>query len=116
MIIEILKSKIHRVKVTQAELNYVGSITIDEDLLDAANIIPNEKVQIVNNNNGERFETYAIRGERGTGTVCLNGATARKVQVGDILIIMSYGSLPIEEAKKYKPILVFPDDNNKLLK
>jgi aspartate 1-decarboxylase len=116
MIIEILKSKIHRVKVTQAELNYVGSITIDEDLLDAANIIPNEKVQIVNNNNGERFETYAIRGERGTGTICLNGATARKVQVGDILIIMSYGSLPMEEAKKYQPILVFPDDNNRLLK
>ncbi|MEJ5993636.1 aspartate 1-decarboxylase [Pedobacter sp. Du54] len=116
MIIEILKSKIHRVKVTQAELNYVGSITIDEDLLDAAHIIPNEKVQIVNNNNGERFETYAIKGERGTGTVCLNGATARKVQVGDILIIMSYGSLPLEEAKAYQPILVFPDDNNKLLK
>jgi aspartate 1-decarboxylase len=116
MIIEVLKSKIHRVKVTQAELNYVGSITIDEDLLDAANIIPNEKVQIVNNNNGERFETYAIRGERGTGTVCLNGATARRVQVGDILIIMSYGSLPMEEAKKYQPILVFPDDNNRLLK
>ncbi|KQB99310.1 aspartate 1-decarboxylase [Pedobacter sp. Hv1] len=116
MIIEILKSKIHRVKVTQAELNYVGSITIDEDLLDAANIIPNEKVQIVNNNNGERFETYAIRGERGTGTICLNGATARRVQVGDILIIMSYGSLPMEEAKKYQPILVFPDDNNRLLK
>jgi aspartate 1-decarboxylase len=116
MIIEILKSKIHRVKVTQAELNYVGSITIDEDLLDAAHIIPNEKVQIVNNNNGERFETYAIKGERGTGTICLNGATARKVQVGDILIIMSYGSLPMEEAKAYQPILVFPDDNNKLLK
>lgn len=116
MIIEILKSKIHRVKVTQAELNYVGSITIDEDLLDAAHIIPNEKLQIVNNNNGERFETYAIKGERGTGTICLNGATARKVQVGDILIIMSYGSLPMEEAKAYKPILVFPDDNNKLLK
>ena len=116
MIIEILKSKIHRVKVTQAELNYVGSITIDEDLLDAAHIIPNEKVQIVNNNNGERFETYAIRGERGTGMICLNGATARKVQLGDILIIMSYGSLPMEEAKKYQPILVFPDDNNKLLK
>lgn len=116
MIIEILKSKIHRVKVTQAELNYVGSITIDEDLLDAAHIIPNEKVQIVNNNNGERFETYAIKGERGTGIVCLNGATARKVQVGDVLIIMSYGSLPIAEAKAYKPILVFPDDNNKLLK
>ena len=116
MIIELLKSKIHRVKVTQAELNYVGSITIDEDLLDAAHIIPNEKVQIVNNNNGERFETYAIRGERGTGMICLNGATARKVQLGDILIIMSYGSLPMEEAKKYQPILVFPDDNNKLLK
>ena len=116
MIIEILKSKIHRVKVTQAELNYVGSITIDEDILDAAHIIPNEKLQIVNNNNGERFETYAIKGERGTGTICLNGATARKVQVGDILIIMSYGSLPMEEAKVYQPILVFPDDNNRLLK
>ncbi|MEJ5962140.1 aspartate 1-decarboxylase [Pedobacter immunditicola] len=116
MIIEILKSKIHRVKVTQAELNYVGSITIDEDLMDAAQIIANEKVQIVNNNNGERFETYVIKGERGSGMVCLNGATARKVQVGDILIIMSYGSLPIEEAKKYHPILVFPDDNNHLLK
>ena len=103
MIIQILKSKIHRVKVTQAELNYVGSITIDEDLMDAAQIIANEKVQIVNNNNGERFETYVIKGERGTGMVCLNGATARKVQVGDILIIMSYGSLPIEEAKKYHP-------------
>ena len=115
MIIEILKSKIHRVRVTQAELNYVGSITIDEDLMDAAQIIANEKVQIVNNNNGARFETYVIKGERGTGTVCLNGATARLVQVGDILIIMSYGSLPIEEAKKYNPVLVFPDDNNRLL-
>ncbi len=116
MIIEILKSKIHRVKVTQAELNYVGSITIDEDLMDAAQIIANEKVQIVNNNNGERFETYVIKGERGTGTICLNGATARKVQVGDILIIMSYGSLTQEEARNYHPILVFPDDNNRLLK
>ncbi|MET3112741.1 aspartate 1-decarboxylase [Pedobacter sp. CG_S7] len=116
MIIEILKSKIHRVRVTQAELHYVGSITIDEDLMDAANIIANEKVQIVNNNNGERFETYVIKGERGTGTVCLNGATARKVQVGDILIIMSFGALPIAEAKNYHPILVFPDDNNHLLK
>jgi len=116
MIIEILKSKIHRVRATQAELNYVGSITIDEDLMDAAQIIANEKVQIVNNNNGARFETYVIKGERGTGTVCLNGATARLVQVGDILIIMSYGSLSIEEAKKYKPVLVFPDDNNRLLK
>ncbi len=116
MVIEVLKSKIHRARVTQAELNYVGSITIDEDLMDAAQIIPNEKVQIVNNNNGERFETYVIKGARGSGTVCLNGATARKVQVGDILIIMSYGSLPIEEARKYHPILVFPDDNNHLLK
>jgi aspartate 1-decarboxylase len=86
MIIEVLKSKIHRAKVTQAELNYVGSITIDEDLMDAANIIANEKVQIVNNNNGERFETYVIKGERGTGTICLNGAAARLVQVGDIII------------------------------
>ena len=109
MIIEILKSKIHRVRVTQAELNYVGSITIDEDLMDAANIIANEKVQIVNNNNGERFETYVIKGERGSGAICLNGAAARRVQIGDILIIISYGSLPIEEAKKYEPILVFPD-------
>jgi aspartate 1-decarboxylase len=116
MIIEILKSKIHRVRVTQAELNYVGSITIDEDLMDAAQIIANEKVQIVNNNNGARFETYVIKGERGTGTVCLNGATARLVQVGDILIIMSYGSLPVEQAREYHPILVFPDDNNRLLK
>ena len=97
-------------------MNYVGSITIDEDLMDAAQIIANEKVQIVNNNNGARFETYVIKGERGTGTVCLNGATARLVQVGDILIIMSYGSLPIEEARMYNPILVFPDDNNHLLK
>lgn len=116
MIIEVLKSKIHRVKVTQAELNYVGSITIDEDLLEASNIIPNEKVQVVNNNNGERFETYVIKGERGTGTICLNGATARRAQVGDILIIMSYCALPIEEAKKYQPILVFPDEQNRPLK
>lgn len=116
MVITILKSKIHRVKVTQAELNYVGSITIDEDLMDAANIIANEKVQIVNNNNGARFETYVIKGERGTGTICLNGATARLAQLGDVLIIMSYGALPMEEAKKYNPILVFPDDNNHLLK
>jgi aspartate 1-decarboxylase len=99
MTIEILKSKIHRVKVTQAELNYVGSITIDEDLIEAANIIPNEKVQIVNNNNGARFETYVIKGERGTGTVCLNGATARLAQVGDIVIIMSYAYMEVEEAR-----------------
>ncbi|WP_295794393.1 aspartate 1-decarboxylase [Mucilaginibacter sp.] len=116
MIIEVLKSKLHRVRVTQAELNYVGSITIDEDLLDAANIIPNEKVQIVNNNNGARFETYTIRGERGTGTICLNGATARLAQVGDIVIIMSYAYMEVEEARKYEPVLVFPDNDNKLLK
>jgi aspartate 1-decarboxylase len=115
MYIEILKSKIHRVKVTQAELNYVGSITIDLDLIEAAQLIPNEKVQIVNNNNGERFETYVIEGERGSGMICLNGAAARKVQVGDILIIMSYCWLEKDEAKAYKPVLVFPDENNKLV-
>lgn len=114
MIIEVLKSKIHRAKVTQAELNYVGSITIDEALMEAANIIANEKVQVVNNNNGARFETYVIKGERGSGIICLNGATARLAQVGDIIIIMSYGSLSMEEAKKYQPVLVFPDDQNRL--
>ncbi|WP_158825620.1 aspartate 1-decarboxylase [Mucilaginibacter lacusdianchii] len=116
MIIEVLKSKIHRAKVTQAELNYVGSITIDEDLIEAANIIPNEKVQIVNNNNGARFETYVIKGERGSGTVCLNGATARLAQVGDIVIIMSYAHMEMDEARKYEPILIFPDVDNKLIK
>jgi len=115
MVIEVLKSKIHRVRVTQAELNYVGSITIDEDLMDAANIIANEKVQIVNNNNGARFETYVIKGERGSGVVCLNGAAARLVQVGDIIIVISYALMDFEEAKKYKPILVFPDENNRLV-
>lgn len=116
MIIEVLKSKIHRAKITQAELNYVGSITIDEDLIEAANIIPNEKVQIVNNNNGARFETYVIKGERGSGTVCLNGATARLAQVGDIVIIMSYASMEMDDARKYEPILIFPDPDNKLIK
>jgi len=116
MIIEILKSKIHRARVTQAELNYVGSITIDEDLMDAANIIANEKVQIVNNNNGARFETYVIRGERGSGTVCLNGATARLAQVGDIVIIMSYAYMEMDEARIYKPVLIFPDPDNRLVK
>jgi aspartate 1-decarboxylase len=116
MIIEVLKSKLHRAKVTQAELNYVGSITIDEDLMDAANIIANEKVQIVNNNNGARFETYVIRGERGSGTICLNGATARLAQVGDIVIIMSYAYMKMDEARKYEPILIFPDQDNKLIK
>jgi aspartate 1-decarboxylase len=116
MIIEVLKSKLHRARVTQAELNYVGSITIDEDLMDAANIIANEKVQIVNNNNGARFETYVIRGERGSGTICLNGATARLAQVGDIVIIMSYAYMEMDEARAYEPILVFPDVDNKLIK
>jgi L-aspartate-alpha-decarboxylase len=115
MVIEVMKSKIHRVRVTQAELNYVGSITIDEDLMDAANIIANEKVQIVNNNNGARFETYVIKGERGTGTICLNGAAARLVQVGDVIIIISYALMDYEAAKKYDPILVFPDENNHLI-
>lgn len=115
MTIEVLKSKIHRVRVTQAELNYVGSITIDEDLMDAANIIANEKVQVVNNNNGARFETYVIRGERGTGIVCLNGAAARLVQVGDVVIIISYAFMDFEEAKKHEPVLVFPDENNRLI-
>jgi len=116
MIIEVLKSKLHRARVTQAELNYVGSITIDEDLMDAANVIANEKVQIVNNNNGARFQTYVIKGERGSGTVCLNGATARLAQVGDIVIIMSYAYMEMDEARSYKPLLVFPDPDNKLVK
>ena len=113
--IEVMKSKIHRVKVTQAELNYVGSITIDEDIMDAANLIANEKVQIVNNNNGARFETYVIKGERGTGTICLNGAAARLVQVGDIVIIISYAWMDSEEAKAHQPELVFPDAHNKVV-
>jgi aspartate 1-decarboxylase len=112
MVIEVMKSKIHRVKVTQAELNYVGSITIDEDLMDAANIIANEKVQIVNNNNGARLETYVIPGQRGSGIICLNGAAARLVQVGDIVIIISYANMDFEEAKQFKPSVVFPDDKN----
>jgi aspartate 1-decarboxylase len=116
MHIQILKSKIHRVKVTQAELHYVGSITIDEDLLDAANMIENEKVQIVNINNGERFETYIIKGDRGTGTICLNGPAARRVQVGDMIIIISYASMDFEEAKKFKPTIVFPDASNRLIR
>lgn len=115
MIIEVLKSKIHRVRVTQAELNYVGSITIDEALIEAANIIPNEKVQIVNNNNGARFETYVIKGERGSGVICLNGAAARLAQVGDIIIIISYAQMTMEEGRKFEPILVFPDENNQLV-
>src|SRR5690606_27915590 len=106
----LLKSKIHRVKITQAELHYVGSITIDEDLMDAANIIANEKVQVVNVNNGERLETYVIKGERGSGQVCLNGPAARKAQVGDIVIIISYTTMDFEEAKSYQPTVIFPDE------
>ena len=109
MMIEVLKSKLHCVTVTEANLNYMGSITIDEDLMDAANMIAGEKVYIVDNNNGERFETYIIKGERGSGCICLNGAAARKVQVGDIVIIMSYALMDFEEANSFKPTVVFPD-------
>ncbi len=115
MHIQVLKSKIHRVKITQAELHYVGSITVDEDLMDASNIIENEKVQIVNINNGERLETYVIKGERGSGMVCLNGPAARKAQVGDIVILISYATMDFEDAKKHKPLIIFPDDHNKLI-
>mgnify|MGYP003257187689 FL=1 len=116
MFIEVVKSKIHRVTVTEANLNYIGSITIDEDLLDAANLIANEKVSIVNNNKGESFEKYIIKGERGSGVVCLNGAAARKAQPGDIIIVMSYAMMDFEEAKTFKPSVVFPDTaTNKLI-
>ena len=111
MLIEMLKAKIHRVSVTQAELNYIGSITIDQDLLDASGIRINEKVTIVDVNNGERFETYTISGERGSGTICLNGAAARKVQVGDIIIIIAYCYLTNEDADTHKPIVIFPVNN-----
>lgn len=109
MNVELMKSKIHRVTVTEADLNYIGSITIDEDLMDAADILPNEHVYIVDNNNGERFETYAIPGKRGSGVICLNGAAARKVQKGDIIIIMAYGTMPYEEARNFTPRVIFPD-------
>ena len=116
MLVEVVKSKIHRVTVTQADLNYIGSITIDEDLMDAANIIANEKVYIVNNNNGERFSTYVIKGERGSGVICLNGAAARKVQPGDVVIIMAYAMMDFEEAKHFTPAVIFPDTKtNKLI-
>jgi aspartate 1-decarboxylase len=116
MLIEVVKSKLHRVSVTEANLNYIGSITIDEDLMDAANMIAGEKVHVVNNNNGERFETYIIKGERGSGIICLNGAAARKVQPGDIVVIMSYALMDFEEAKTFKPRIVFPDTaTNKLI-
>ena len=116
MLIEVMKSKIHCARVTEANLNYMGSITIDEDLMDAANLIAGEKVAIVDNNNGERFETYIIKGERGSGCICLNGAAARKVQVGDIVIIMSSALMDFEEAKTFKPSVIFPDSaTNKLV-
>lgn len=114
MLIQIHKSKIHRATITQANLNYVGSITIDEDLMEASNILAGERVQIVNNNNGERLETYVITGERGSGIVCLNGAAARKCEVGDIVIIISYAWMSPEEAKVYKPTTVFPNEKNAL--
>lgn len=116
MQIHVVKSKIHRVKVTGADLNYIGSVTIDEDLMEAANIIEGEKVQIVNNNNGERLETYVIPGPRNTGEITLNGAAARKVAKGDILIIIAYGIMELEEARSFKPALVFPDEETNLLK
>lgn len=114
MQISLLKSKIHRVKVTQTELHYVGSITIDEDLMDAANMIENEKVQVVNINNGERLETYVIKGERGSGMICLNGPAARKAATGDSVIIISYCIMDFDKAKQYTPIAIYPDHNNKL--
>ncbi len=114
MLLQIHKSKIHRVAITQANLNYVGSITIDEDLMEAANILDGERVQIVNNNNGERLETYVITGERGSGVICLNGAAARRCQLGDIVIIISYAYMTPEEAKQYKSISIFPNEKNLL--
>ena len=115
MLIEVLKSKLHCVTVTEANLNYMGSITIDEDPLAAAEMIPGQKVQIVDNNNGERFETYIIKGERGSGCVCLNGAAARKVQVGDVCIIIAYALMDFEEAKTFQPKVVFPENNKVVL-
>ncbi len=114
MLLQIHKSKIHRATVTEANLNYVGSITIDEALMDAANLYEGERVQIVNNNNGERLETYVIKGPKGSGTICLNGAAARKVEVGDVVIIISYGLMTPEEAKTYKAVTVFPNEKNQL--
>ncbi len=117
MMVEVLKSKIHRVSVTEANLNYVGSITIDEELMEAANMIEGEKVAIVNNNNGERFETYIIKGKRGSGCICLNGAAARRAEIGDVIIIISYARLEFEDAKYFKPWVIFPDTvTNKLIK
>lgn len=115
MQLQIFKSKIHRATVTEANLNYVGSITIDEDLIKAANMLPGERVQIVNNNNGARLETYVIKGEAGSGVICLNGAAARLVEVGDVVIIISYGFMTAEEAKDFEPSVVFPDENNQIV-
>lgn len=116
MFVQLLKSKIHRVTITQADLNYIGSITIDEDLMEASNIIENEKVHVLNINNGERMETYVIKGERGSGIICMNGPAARKVALGDIVIIISYASMSMEEAKKFEPKIIFPDTlTNKLI-
>ena len=116
MQIQVVKSKIHRVKVTGADLNYIGSITIDEDLMDAANIIQGEKIQVVNNNNGERSETYVIPGPRNSGEITLNGAAAHKVNIGDVLILITYAIMSIDAAKAFTPALVFPDENTNLLK
>ena len=116
MQIHVVKSKIHRVKVTGADLNYIGSITIDEDLMDAANIIQGEKIQVVNNNNGERLETYVIPGPRNSGEITLNGAAAHKVNIGDVLILITYATMSLEDAKAFKPTLVFPDEATNLLK
>ena len=115
MMIEVLKSKIHRVRVTEANLNYIGSITIDEDLMDAANLIEGEKVQVVNINNGQRLETYVIRGSRGSGEICLNGPAARKVAIGDLVLIISYALMQFEEAKTFNPSVVFPDEETNRL-
>lgn len=115
MFVTLLKCKLHRVRVTQAELNYVGSITIDEDLMDAAGLLEHEQVHVVNNNNGERLITYVIKGERGSGTICLNGAAARRAQVGDIVIIFSYAMMTSDEARTHKPTVIFPDENNRLV-
>jgi aspartate 1-decarboxylase len=114
MQIEILKSKIHRVKITEANLHYIGSITIDEDLMEAANIIENEKVTVLDIDNGERLETYVIRGTRGSGMICMNGPAARRINVGDTVIVISYASMDFEEAKKFKPVIIFPKEDNSL--
>jgi aspartate 1-decarboxylase len=114
MLIEVVKSKIHQIKVTEANLHYVGSITIDEALMDAANLVENEKVQVLNLNNGERLETYVIKGEKDSGVICLNGPAARKVYVGDPIVVISYATIDFEEAKTFKPWIIFPDENNRL--